>query len=217
MKQIAFAGAVMLVLSGCRAPMPSFDLLAPYGKSCVPPPGTGTIGTGGTYYSPPANSTTNPPVGTGFRPATISKPVNKWSSLGDSPESNAAGDVAASSTRSEPPQARVVNLDDIDVALARQQPTSPVLAASRVIEHRGPVRIVQPSSAAAGNGNVLRGLPLNGTSVSRAPRTFVPSGRVADITDAPQASSVRTVPAPTRAGNTQASSTVASDGWQSRT
>ena len=213
MKQIAFASAIMLILSGCRAPMPSFDLLAPYGTSRVPAPGTGTIGTGGAYYSPANNA----PVGTGFRPATIRKPTNKWSSLGEPTEGKVAGDADWSPTRAEPSQPRVVDLDDIDVALARQQPTARVIPASRVTEHRGPIRIVQPSSVSGGSGTVLRGLPTS-AAVSRSPRTFVPSGQVVDITALPlRASSTRTVPAPTSASTSQGGSTVSSNGWRSRT
>ena len=119
MKQIAFAGAIMLALSGCRAPMPSFDLLAPYGTSRVPPPGTGSIGTGGNYYTPPTGSTTSPPVGTGFRPATI----NKWSQLDDPTESEADDNVALDSSRDGSSKARVVGLKDADVALSTKPST----------------------------------------------------------------------------------------------
>ncbi|MBP89848.1 MAG: hypothetical protein CMJ64_24605 [Planctomycetaceae bacterium] len=215
MKRIAIAGIAMLVLSGCRAPMPSFDLLAPYGTSRVPPPGTGTIGTGGTYYTPPSGQTTSPPpVGTGFRLAPPGRTINKWSNLGEPTESKVAADVEWAPTRSLTSQASVV---DLDVALAKQQPTSRVIAASQLTEHRGPIRIVQPSSV-SGNPTALRGLPVIGTGVSRAPRSFVPSGRVVDITELPDVSSGRTVPAPTRAATkSRSSATVASDGWRSRT
>ncbi len=40
------------MLVGCRAPAPSFDVLAPYGSPTVPAPRTGAIGTSGTYYAP---------------------------------------------------------------------------------------------------------------------------------------------------------------------
>ena len=53
-----FAVAWMLV--GCRAPAPSFDLLAPYGSPTVPPPRTGSIGTAGTYYAPTTPGTQSP-------------------------------------------------------------------------------------------------------------------------------------------------------------
>jgi len=214
MKQIALAGIVILVLSGCRAPMPKFDLLSPYGTSRVPAPGTGTIGTGGTYYTPPANPTTNSPIGTGFRPSPPNSPTKKWSSLGDPPDDKVAGDVQWSPTRTESAPARVVDLDDVDVALSRQQSTSRVIPASQVFEHRGPIRIAQPSSTSVGSGTVLRGAPVNNTTASRSPREFVPSGQVVDITELQDTSSTRTVPAPTGSTSSQGSSTL---GWRSRT
>src|SRR3972149_1614589 len=45
------------MLAGCRAPVPSFDFLAPYGSPTVPAPRTGSIGTSGTYYAPMTQGT----------------------------------------------------------------------------------------------------------------------------------------------------------------
>ena len=44
--------AIAWMLVGCRAPAPSFDVLAPYGSPTVPPPRTGAVGTAGQYYAP---------------------------------------------------------------------------------------------------------------------------------------------------------------------
>ncbi|MHB8970412.1 MAG: hypothetical protein ACYC3X_12525 [Pirellulaceae bacterium] len=48
------------MFAGCRAPVPSFDFLAPYGSPTVPSPRTGAIGTSGTYYSPTTPGTAAP-------------------------------------------------------------------------------------------------------------------------------------------------------------
>lgn len=66
---------IVVGMAGCHAPTPSFDVLAPYGPQRVPPPGTGSHGTSGTYYnrtSPPATSV--PGVSSGSTdPATSGK------------------------------------------------------------------------------------------------------------------------------------------------
>ena len=59
MKWHAAVAVIVVCLAGCHAPTPSFDLLAPYGSSRVPPPSTGSHGTDGAYYNraaPPATS-----------------------------------------------------------------------------------------------------------------------------------------------------------------
>lgn len=75
MKWHAAVAVIVVCLAGCHAPTPSFDLLAPYGSSRVPPPSTGSHGTGGAYYNrttPPATSV--PGVNSGSaNPATSRK------------------------------------------------------------------------------------------------------------------------------------------------
>lgn len=64
MKWHATVAVIVVCLAGCHAPPPSFDLLAPYGSSRVPPPSTGSLGTGGAYYNrtaPPATSVPSVP------------------------------------------------------------------------------------------------------------------------------------------------------------
>ena len=55
MKRLAALLTLVTLMAGCRAPMPSFDVLAPYGTTRVPPPATGTMGTPDTYYQAPAS------------------------------------------------------------------------------------------------------------------------------------------------------------------
>ena len=58
---IAPAVTVVFVL-GCSAPAPSLKMFAP-GATRIPPPGTGSYSTNGSYYEGP--HITSPPVGTG--------------------------------------------------------------------------------------------------------------------------------------------------------
>ncbi len=56
---IAVVAMAAFALSGCRAPMPSFDGFAPFGSTRVPPPPTGAYKQAGNYYSAaPANAPT---------------------------------------------------------------------------------------------------------------------------------------------------------------
>ena len=56
------------LLAGCRAPMPSFNVLAPYGPTRVPPPATGSYGSSGKYNQPPSQ----PPAANGFPQGALS-------------------------------------------------------------------------------------------------------------------------------------------------
>jgi hypothetical protein len=47
-----WAITLAIAFLGCRAPTPSFNVLAPYGSATVPPPATGSVGTGAGYYAP---------------------------------------------------------------------------------------------------------------------------------------------------------------------
>lgn len=47
---------VVILLAGCHAPKPSFNVLAPYGSPRVPPPPTGAVGTSSDYYSSPSGA-----------------------------------------------------------------------------------------------------------------------------------------------------------------
>ena len=55
---------IVLVAAGCRAPTPTFDPFSVYGSKRIPPPATGTVGPGDTYYQP-----SNPNTPGTFQPA----------------------------------------------------------------------------------------------------------------------------------------------------
>lgn len=65
--------ALSVLLVGCRAPAPSFDMLAPYGSPTVPPPATGRVGTAGGYYPPATPSP--PPAGAIPSPSPMTTPL----------------------------------------------------------------------------------------------------------------------------------------------
>lgn len=215
MKRIALSGVILLVLSGCRAPMPSFNPLAPLGNTRVPPPATGTIGTGQNYYTPPATTTTPPAARTGFRATP-----NKWSNLEDPNKTPAATTAEWSPDRTDLKTARVVNIDDLDVALASHETPSRVRPTAPVVEYQGPIRIVQSNSTVNPSRPALRGMPVSSASNNSAPRAFVPSGRVVELpasatTDSSHSDS-STTPR-TRGSSEKGSGGGAAGGWQSRT
>ena len=72
MGRLSLCLLILLLGAGCRAPMPKFKPLAAYGPTRVPPPATGSFGTGNAYYQPTSTvplSTTplsTTPIGTGL-------------------------------------------------------------------------------------------------------------------------------------------------------
>ncbi len=72
MFRFAICVLILLLIGGCRAPMPKFKPLAAYGPTRIPPPATGSFASGNAYYQPPSASpvSTAPlsttPIGTGF-------------------------------------------------------------------------------------------------------------------------------------------------------
>lgn len=211
MKWIALAALVLLLASGCRAPMPSFNPLAPLGTTRVPPPGTGAIGAGGSYYTPPRPSA-SPAIGTGFRPTPA---TNKWSNLDDPRTESLANKDGWSPTRNAPANTSVVKLADVDVALANHEAATRPIPAASVIERQGPIRILGATSHPS--RPTLRGMPVNDVTTASEPRTFLPAGRVVDISELRDASPK----ASTSSGSITSSAngsgaSAAIDGWQSR-
>lgn len=62
MKWLVPSLVIVLCLAGCHAPKPSFNILAPYGPSRVPPPSTSGQAPSGTYYNRAAPSGTTTPL-----------------------------------------------------------------------------------------------------------------------------------------------------------
>lgn len=213
MKRLSPLLLAIFILTGCHAPMPSFNLLAPYGSTRIPPPSTGNTAPS-TYYQPAQQPSSTTPVGTGFRASGKSTSV-ATESVAD------ASEVRTASGSDEP--GRIARATHETTAV---EPTAVVTAATAV-----PSRA---TSQTAGSG-ASRGLPANirGMHINEAtvePAPFNPPTQVIDITQLPSASSVRSAsvvpinqavgtsapPASTSSQRSTGSSSAGGTSWQLR-
>lgn len=88
-------------LTGCHAPKPSFNFLAPYGSPTVPPPPTGAVGTSPGYYASPQSSSGNQAgkTPTPSNAGSSSAPSNHSSESAPNTPSNTPGTSRESGTR----------------------------------------------------------------------------------------------------------------------
>lgn len=229
MKRLALVVAILWLGVGCRAPMPSWDMFSPHGNTRVPPPPTGGYGVQQPYYAPnpattsPTIAPTSGPVGTGFRPP----PSNRWSNIEDPAIGPIAKDDSWAPTRPAPTHAQVADLRDADVALASHDTAAPFVPSTTVVEYDGPIRVLPPDSSRASTASTamqpprLGGMIGNDTTRVSEPAPFIPSGRVIDISQLPDA------PVATRSASVQSGTaskqpsagqaTVIDGGWKSRT
>jgi hypothetical protein len=210
MKRVAFVFLLSFAFVGCRAPMPSANLLAPYGSKCVTPPPTGSINASGNYYTPATTPSSTVPFGTGFRQT----PNNRWSNL-DEPNATRVASTNSPAAQRDASTSKVIGAEDLDVALTSHQTPATVVPATTIIERTGPIRIVQSDSRSVAAVPRLRGMTVTDATQSREPRQFNPTGRVVAISELPDA------PATTRTTSVQPAShtsqgTALSGGWQSR-
>lgn len=244
MKRFALVAAILSLGVGCRAPMPKWDMLGPYGNTRVAPPPTGGYGAQQPYYAPgpttvPPTSVppttvppttvpqtitpTTAPVGTGFRPSS----ANRWSNIDDPAEGPIAKENSWAPTHRAPTNSQVADLRDADVALANYEVAAPFVPSTTVVEYDGPVRILSPESSptfvssTATTPPRLRGMTINDITQPSEPELFVPAGRVIDISQLPDAS-VNTRSASSQSSTTEsrsstAQATVIDGGWKSRT
>lgn len=215
MKRFAVVAAIVLLSTGCRAPMPNWNMFGPYGATRVPPPPTGGYGTPQPYYAPgtttvaPTVTPSSAPVGTGFRPVTS----NRWSNIVDPAVGPVAKNNSWEPTRSVASNAQVVDMRDADVALASYESTVPVAPATVIVEREGPIRILSSESSPSSTARTtvspprLRGMVVNDTTRASEPRPFVPTGRVVNISPSPGTST-------TSRTASQANASVG--GWKSR-
>ncbi len=173
-----FAVAWMLV--GCRAPAPSFDLLAPYGSPTVPPPRTGSIGTAGTYYAPTtpgtqspatgptAPTTTTPAVAPQSRPAA--PPV---SYMGTSNETLSAGTTSVAQASYQPGSTRQVHVPATTV-------TEEVLPPNSTTQSGRP-------TTASSSTLQLNGMRVNDATQLAEPQQFNPANEPVNIANLPSA------------------------------
>jgi len=168
---------VLVAALGCRAPMPAFNPLAPYGSTRVPPPATGNVNQPNSYYSPtgqPASGqpTLTTPPRTGY-PAN--PPGNGWSAQPSPPTT-----TTASASQTTLPSASVVPAPASGVALASYP--AAVVPPPEKPSSSAPVTMNSTSSDAAALR--LRGMPVN-DATRQEPQPFLPSGQVIDITELP--------------------------------
>ena len=215
MKRLCPLLLAILVFTGCHAPMPSFNLLAPYGSTTIPPPGTGAASPD-TYYQPNRQPSSTPPVGTGFRArGEASSNLSADSSTGAFGVRTASGpDVSGQASR----------------ATFQGNLVSPVtlVPSSTVVQTQARSQTVASTSSSRGLPPNVRGMRIN--EAAAEPARFFPTMQVIDITQLPRTSSVRyanVVPineaVGTSAGPTSgtsrssiSSSSVAVGGWQRR-
>jgi hypothetical protein len=196
MKWLAASLVVLACSAGCHAPKPSFNLMAPYGSTRVPPPATNSTARSAPYYpqpgSAPAGSApapnTNPTGGQGTAPTP---------SLSN-PSLTSSADVWQSvATRSAAAREKTGASENDGVALAAfQSPSSSGQTATNPpdaqLRWNG-----EPQASATGSSEPVPGLfvPDAGSSpiASLPPPPTAAAGRTvvatAKASDAPQRSS----------------------------
>jgi len=214
MKRLIPLLLAMFVLAGCHAPMPSFNLLAPYGSTRIPPPSTDSV-VPDEYYQPGRQSSSTVPVGTGFRARQSS------TSLSADASSNSSGIIQVSGSKALE-QVTPATHETTTISSATVDPVT------AVVDSRGPIRIVESGATPHALPPNVRGMRINEATVE--PRRFYPSTKVIDITQLPPTSSLRyanVVPvnqalgssiarASTSSANSSRSASAGGTGWQAR-
>jgi len=168
-------------LIGCRAPAPSWNFLAPYGSPTVPPPRTGAVGTGGTYYAPTTPDPQAPAVnGAISAPGAGVMPPAAGGVVPPAPPSVSFSDAANDA----------ISRDDREVAAASYEPGS--THGSDTLTRITDDVPLPASSARAGESSST--LQLDGMRVSDAtkldePQQFRPAGEPTNIASLPNAES----------------------------
>ena len=196
MNRLIVAFVALVVLAGCRAPMPSFDPLAPYGSTRVPAPGTGSYGSPDTYYQGPEATT---PVGSGFRART-------------SATENESGVQLASHTEDNASQVGS-GVKQASLETARLVPSGSVT--------ESPIRIVEPAPSESGTRPKLNGMRVKDATRPAEPAAFNPPEEVIDISQLPKpsastANSRVVVSESVATGSSSSSGSSGTIGWQSR-
>lgn len=177
MSRVVVVALLVALSSGCRAPQPSFNFLAPYGSPTVPPPPTGSVGVSGDYYAPPA---------AGAAPAAGAPPAS-----GVGAPSGAAG-TGTQFQSGSPPTGSFMgsshtptlsrNTSNIALASYESKDLPQALPASQPGED-------PPTTQTSDNASTLRlgGMPVNDATQLSAPQPFEPSGTPINLADLPSA------------------------------
>lgn len=171
MKWLIACLVIVSGLSGCRGSQTSYNTLAPFGASRVPPPSTNYFNASGPYYNRQSSPQTATPAAPGSTPAA-------------SPSAGGTSGQVMSNTSASNSEASWGSPVRQTVAGS----TSPALSAS------SPASGIQAVSyqAVADGGSALRlkGMPVNdattGGPVSE-PARFVPAGATVELAQLPPA------------------------------
>ena len=161
---------ITCVAMGCRAPMPSFNIFAPYGPGRVPPPCTGSYGAPANYYRPGAAAVTDSAAHLAQNVQMTPATQDGWT------ESASLQQVAQDGVTS-----------DQSVTLPSPSFGASIASAS---DSSGPIRIVETQSGSAMTPLVLNGMPAHDLTQNLAqtePGRFTPSPDARAIPMATQA------------------------------
>ncbi|MHB0956125.1 MAG: hypothetical protein ACYC0X_07060 [Pirellulaceae bacterium] len=169
------------MLAGCRAPAPSFDVLAPYGSPTVPAPRTGAIGTSGTYYAPmnqgapPAGPAPVAPLSPDAAPPVFAPqsqrlvPPASYMGAADTTSADGTTDVSMASYQ----------------AVASHQVPPPVRTS---MDEQSSQAVVGPEAGSSSTLK-LRGMPVNDGTQPDEPQSFTPAGEPVNISSVPPGTS----------------------------
>jgi hypothetical protein len=165
MRWLALPLLAVVALAGCRAPTPSFNLLAPYGSSRVAPPSTSAPSTGGTYYN-----RTAPATGTGTAPNNQQAPAG---TIRSTSQTNPGASFLTTDNLWRPVRTRTANQPaGVFKGASNESTTGPVQAASYVAPAASQTKAAQPTAPATGaTASRTTSLQLNGMPVNDATRT----------------------------------------------
>jgi hypothetical protein len=231
MRGLAVTCAVALLLCGCRAPMPSMNLLAPYGTPRIPPPATGAYGAPKTYYQPPQGPpATAPAVGTGLR--SERSPAGGWTNADSTaPASRVAQSTSAPARTADDGGVRPASFESLvpvnraiePTDLPRQSSAPKLLSASAERVHEEgmravpQIRIPNDADAAGSSGMRLKGMPVNDATLPVQSGRLAPSPAVMDISQLPlPAPDEADPPSSTRVSASTTTVRAADAGWRTR-
>lgn len=163
----------VIVLSGCRAPMPSFrssHLLSPFGSTKVPPPATQSIAKAQGYNtSGPASATTTNGAAGGWRTATSTSGTTPASQLPSGDTRLVPQASSSSPATSDSPSNRFAQ----GTSASAVQPAAYVTTSGT----SGQTRTIGTGEASV----QLKGMHVNEAAAPQTPGTFVESPGFSEV------------------------------------
>lgn len=181
MRELATSVAALILLIGCNSPTPSFNLMAPYGGTRVPPPGTGSFARPDSYYQPSPKSGLSWQSAAGqYASATTPAAAPGKQTLAAAPKSattagatvaTAVGTTAGGSSGS----VRLVSMNEAGLKPAASAAPS---ASHSSPESSSPIRIVEAPTAKSTAGPALKGMTVNDATKAVYPTVSQPQGSI---------------------------------------